>query len=135
MLAALEHRYDFLSGELLPPPVGPLADALAAMGEKRAAPALARHLNDPSTDSSDLVRAARALMTLATPSELPGLRTFFALYRATADEPALIQAVGLVARAIVRVGGPEGRALIERAAKDPLTQPDVVKELASVTPS
>lgn len=133
MLAALEHRYDFLSGELLPPPVGPLADALAAMGEKRAAPSLARHLNDPSTDSADLVRAARALVTLATPAELPDLRTFFALYRATADEPALIQAVGLVAQAIVRVGGAEGRSLVERAAKDPLTQPDVVKELASVS--
>ncbi|MGC4091766.1 MAG: PQQ-binding-like beta-propeller repeat protein [Polyangiaceae bacterium] len=132
MLASLERRYDFLSGELLPPPVGPLADALAAMGERRAAPLLARHLNDPSTESSDVARAARALVTLATPAELPGLRTFFALYRATADEPALVQAVGSVAAALIKVGGAEGRALVERAARDPLTQPDVAKELSSV---
>ncbi|MFZ5896456.1 MAG: PQQ-binding-like beta-propeller repeat protein [Myxococcota bacterium] len=135
MLAALERRYDFLSGELLPPPVGPLADALAAMNERRAAPLLARHLNDPSTDAADVARAAHALVTLATSAELPGLRTFFALYRATADEPALVQAVGSVAAALIRVGGSEGRALVERAAHDPLTQPDVVKELASVTES
>jgi outer membrane protein assembly factor BamB len=133
MLAALERRYDFLSGELLPPPVGPLADALWAMKEKRAAPLLARHLNDPSTDSVDVARAARALTTLATAAELPGLRTFFALYRATADEPALVQAVGYVATAIVRVGGSDGRALVERAARDPLTQPEVVKELSNIT--
>lgn len=132
MLAALERRYDFLSGELLPPPVGPLADALSAMKEKRAAPLLARHLNDPSTDSADVARAASALTTLATAAELPGLRTFFALYRATADEPSLVQAVGYVAAAIVRVGGAEGRALVERAARDPLTQPDVVKELSNI---
>jgi outer membrane protein assembly factor BamB len=133
MLAALERHYDFLSGELLPPPVGPLADALWAMKEKRAAPLLARHLNDPSTDSVDVARAARALTTLATAAELPGLRTFFALYRATADEPALVQAVGYVATAIVRVGGSDGRALVERAARDPLTQPEVVKELSNIT--
>ena len=87
MLAALERHYDFLSGELLAPPVGPLADALSAMKEQRAAPLLARHLNDPSTEVSDVERAARALSSLATPEELPSLRTFFALYRATADEP------------------------------------------------
>jgi len=133
MLAALERRYDFLSGELLPPPVGPLADALAAMNERRAAPLLARHLNDPSTDSADVARAARALVVLATPAELPGLRTFFALYRATADEPALVQAVASVAAAMIRVGGSEGRALVERAARDPLTQPDVAKELSTMT--
>jgi len=135
MLAALERRYDFLSGELLPPPVGPLADALAAMNERRAAPLLARHLNDPSTDSADVARAARALVVLATPAELPGLRTFFALYRATADEPALVQAVASVAAAMIRVGGSEGRALVERAARDPLTQPDVAKELSTLTPA
>jgi outer membrane protein assembly factor BamB len=133
MLAALERRYDFLSGELLPPPVGPLADALAAMGERRAAPLLARHLNDPSTELADLEHAARALSALATPDELPALRTFFALYRATADEPALVQAVVHVAEALVRVGGNDGRALIERATRDPLTQPSVVRALMALT--
>ncbi len=38
MLAALEAPFDFMSANKLPAPVGPLADALAAMGERRAAP-------------------------------------------------------------------------------------------------
>lgn len=132
MLAALERHYDFLSGELLAPPVGPLADALSAMKEQRAAPLLARHLNDPSTEVSDVERAARALSSLATPEELPSLRTFFALYRATADEPLLVQAVVSVARALLRVGGPDGQTLVERAARDPLTQPEVARELLAI---
>jgi outer membrane protein assembly factor BamB len=132
MLAALERHYDFLSGELLAPPVGPLADALSAMKEQRAAPLLARHLNDPSTEVSDVERAARALSSLATSEELPSLRTFFALYRATADEPLLVQAVVSVARALLRVGGTDGHTLVERAARDPLTQPEVARELLAI---
>ncbi|HET9957917.1 MAG TPA: hypothetical protein VFQ61_25640 [Polyangiaceae bacterium] len=132
MLAALERRYDFLASDALPPPVGPLADALAAMNEKRAAPLLARHLSDPATELADLEHAAKALETLATAAELPSLKTFFALYRATADEAPLVAAVVSVARALVRVGGPEERALVERAQHDPLTQPDVARDLAGV---
>jgi outer membrane protein assembly factor BamB len=133
MLTALERSYDFLAGDLLPPPVGPLADALAAMNETRAAPLLARHLNDPSTSASDVKRAAQALTVLATSAELPSLKTFFALYRATADEPDLISAVISVARALVRVGGDDARALIERAARDPLTQPEVAHALQAMS--
>jgi outer membrane protein assembly factor BamB len=133
MLAALERHYDFVSGAL-PPPVGPLADALAALGETRAAPALARHLNDPANSIDDVERAARALGKLATPTEFRELRTFFALYRATADDPGLVQAVAAVASALLRVGGEEGRALVERAATDPLTQPDVRRAISALLP-
>jgi outer membrane protein assembly factor BamB len=131
MLSALAQQYDFLSGTL-PPPVGPLAIALAAMKENRAAPLLARHLNDPSTELSDLEFAAKALAELATPAELPSLKTFFALYRATADEPALVNAVVSVAQALLRVGGPEAKELVERATRDPLTRPDVTRALAAL---
>ncbi len=133
MLKALERSYDFLAGDLLPPPVGPLADALAAMNESRAAPLLARHLNDPSTSAADVQRAAQALAVLATASELPSLKTFFALYRATADEPELISAVISVARAMVRVGGEDARSIVDRAARDPLTQPEVTRELQTLS--
>ncbi len=133
MLQALERHYDFVSGAL-PPPVGPLADALAALGEQRAAPLLARHLNDPANSIDDVERAARALGKLATPNEYQELRTFFALYRATADDPGLVSAVAAVAGAILRVGGEEGRALVERAATDPLTQPDVRSAISALLP-
>ena len=132
MLSALARHYDFVSGVLLPPPVGPLADALAQSGETRAAPLLAKHLNDPANSAEDVAHAARALVKLATPAEYEDLRTFFALYRATADDEALVAAVVACAEAVLRVGGEAGRALVERAAQDPLTQGDVRRALPDV---
>jgi len=107
-----------------------LADALAAMNEVSATPLLARHLNDPANEMADVERAAVALGKLATPAEYEDLRTFFALYRATADEPALVNAVVAVGSALLRIGGPQGKALVERAAQDPLTQSDVKRGLS-----
>ena len=131
MLAALARHYDFISGDQ-PPPVGPLADALGALRERRAAPLLARHLNDPANGIDDVSHAALALETLATGAELDELKTFFALYRATADEPLLVRAVLSVGAALLRIGGPDGHALVERASTDPLTQPDVQKGLGEL---
>ncbi len=129
MLAALERHYDFVSGVLLPPPVGPLADALAASGELRAAPLLAKHLNDPANSADDVAHAARALVKLASKDEYEDLRTFFALYRASADDDALVAAVVASAEALLRVGGEAGRTVVDRAAHDPLTQNDVRRAL------
>jgi outer membrane protein assembly factor BamB len=132
MLSALARHYDFVSGVLLPPPVGPLADALAQSGETRAAPLLAKHLNDPANSADDVARAARALAKLATGAEYEDLRTFFALYRATADDEELVAAVVSSAQAILRIGGADGRAVVERAAQDPLTQTDVRRALPAL---
>jgi outer membrane protein assembly factor BamB len=132
MLAALERHYDYVSDVLLPPPLGPLADALAAMNEVSATPLLARHLNDPANEMADVERAAVALGKLATPAEFEDLRTFFALYRATADEPSLVSAVVAVAGALLRIGGAPGKALVERAAQDPLTQSDVKRGITAL---
>jgi outer membrane protein assembly factor BamB len=131
MLEALGRHYDFISGDQ-PPPVGPLAVALGALGERRAAPLLARHLNDPANSLEDVSHAAVALEAIATGAEIDELKTFFALYRATADEPLLVRAVLSVGGALLRVGGPEGRALVERASTDPLTQPDVRQGLSEL---
>ena len=132
MLSALARHYDFVSGVLLPPPVGPLADALAASSELRAAPLLAKHLNDPANSADDVAHAARALVKLASAAEYEDLRTFFALYRATADDEALVTAVVACAEAVLRVGGDAGRSVVERAAQDPLTQSDVRLALPAV---
>jgi outer membrane protein assembly factor BamB len=132
MLEALENHYDFLSEVLRPPPVGPLAEALAAMGEKRAAPLLVEHLNDPATLPQDVEAAARALKVLATPAQAEELRTFFALYRATAEQPALVQAVIHTAEALLRIGGEEGRDVVERASRDPLTRPTIRDALTRI---
>jgi outer membrane protein assembly factor BamB len=132
MLAALERHYDYVSDVLLPPPLGPLADALAAMNEVSATPLLARHLNDPANDMVDVERAAHALSKLATPAEYEELRTFFALYRATADEPSLVSAVVAIGGALLRIGGVAGKTVVERAAQDPLTQSDVKRGLVAL---
>jgi outer membrane protein assembly factor BamB len=130
MLSALEHEYDFLNDVLHAPPVGALADALAAMKERSAAPLLARHLNDPANSPNDIERSAAALVALASEAELSELKTFFALYRATADEDALLDAVLHVAEALLKLGGGEGHKLVEMAALDPLTHPLLKKKLA-----
>ncbi len=112
MLSALGRHYDFVSGVLLPPPVGPLADALAASGEVRAAPLLAKHLNDPANSAEDVAHAARALVKLATPAEYEDLRTFFALYRAHGRRRSPGRRRGGLRRGGVaswRRGGPRGR--------------------------
>lgn len=128
MLAALERHYDFLSGNR-PPPVGPLAVALATIGDRNAAPLLAKHLNDPVTATKDVPLVASALAELATSNETDELKTFFALYRATADEAPLVEAVVKVAQTLIRVGGASGQEMVEFAATDPLTHPTVRSKL------
>ncbi|HVU04486.1 MAG TPA: PQQ-binding-like beta-propeller repeat protein [Polyangiaceae bacterium] len=134
MLDALSRHYDYLSDVLRPPPVGPLADALAAVGEKKAAPLLAAHLNDPADSPNDVRHAAHALVTLATGDELPAVRTFFSLYRATADEEDLIAAVIDAAKILVALDGPSGVELVQRAAADPMTQSAVREGISNLAP-
>jgi outer membrane protein assembly factor BamB len=134
MLEALKRRHDFLEGVLRPPPVGPLADALAAMKESRAAPLLAEQLNDPANTPDDVKRAAKALVTLGTTEELDDIRTFFSLYRGTAEDKAMVEAVISAARALVRLGGEQEAELVRHAANDPLTVPAVKQGIANIAP-
>jgi outer membrane protein assembly factor BamB len=127
MIAALNQPYDYLQGVLKSPPVGPLADALAAMGERQVAPLLARYLEDPACSANDVERAAAALAELADASEVPALLSFFARYRGYDEEgEAIARAVVHVARALVRLG--QG-AVVGRAATDPFTSPSIKAEL------
>jgi outer membrane protein assembly factor BamB len=132
MIDALGRHYNFLKDVLRPPPVGPLADALLAMKEPRAAPALALHLSDPADTTDDVKRAAAALAELATKAEVDELRTFFALYRTTAEDENLAQAVVSVARGLLRAGGNDEKSFVAKAVDDPLTVPLVRTELASL---
>src|SRR5690606_8382120 len=90
------------------------------------------HLNDPANSVDDVERAARALAKLATAEQADELKTFFALYRATADQRELVNAVVHVAEALLRIAGEEGRRIVERAAEDPLTHPQVKAGLAGL---
>lgn len=132
MLEALGSRYDFLAGVLVTPPVGPLADALARMGEGRAAPLLAEHLNDPANSTDDVKRSAQALVKLATEQEQEQLETFFALNRATAYNEDIVAAVVAVAEALLRVGGAKGREIVRFAAYDSMTVSSLQQPLRDI---
>ena len=121
MMTALGRRYDYLKDVLTGPPVGPIADALAAMKETKAAPLLAGHLLDPNLSDEDVRRTAAALAVLASSAEKKQLETFFAMYRAAAETEDVGVAVGHVGEALLRIDPKGGRALVESAVKDRMT--------------
>jgi outer membrane protein assembly factor BamB len=121
MEAALARHYDFLKDVLRAPPVGPIAQALGAMKDRSAAPLLASHLFDPADTDDDVMRAAEALAVVAGPDELPAMRQFFGMYRATAADDNVAAAVVSVGRALLALDGAQGRTRIDTAAKDPMT--------------
>lgn len=124
MLAALESGERGGDATALPP-IAPLGEALAALGERRAAPLLARQLNRPAHTAAALARAARALEKLASEAEYDELSVFFSLHRTTADSPELISAVISVGKTLLRVSSSRARELVTFATRDPLTIPDV----------
>lgn len=111
------------------PPLGPLADALGALGESRAAPLLAEQLNHPGHSAQALARAAAALERLASGAEYANLSVFFSLHRTTADQPELVEAVNAVGRTLLRIGGDRARALVQLAVRDPLTVAGVREQM------
>lgn len=132
MLAALERHYDFLKDVLRAPPVGPIAQALGNMKEKKGAAALASHLLDPQSTDDDVKRAAAALVGLAEPAQLPELKQFLAMYRGTAETEDVASAVGSVAEAILNAGGADGRKLVDATIADPMTEPAIKTRLGAI---
>lgn len=122
MEEALSKHYDYLRDVLRSPPVGPIADALAAMKDPNAAPLLVAYLFDPAISDDDVRRAAAALSVMATPKELPQLKQFFAMYRGTAASDEIGAAVGSAAEAMLRLDPKGSRPIIEAAAKDGMTK-------------
>jgi outer membrane protein assembly factor BamB len=130
--AALERHYDYLKDVLQPPPVEPIAQALAAMKDSRAAPLLASHLLDPADTDGDVKQAAAALAVVAGSDQLASLQEFFAMYRATAANEDVAEAVVNVGRALLRVDPRGGRAAVEAAVNDATTVPYAREKLAGL---
>jgi len=127
MLAALSEGG--ARGEQALPAIAPLGEALAALGDVRAAPLLARQLNRPAHTASAIARAAAALEQLASEAEYGELSVFFSLHRTNADSPEGVAAVVSVGRTLLRVGGHQARTLIQFATRDPLTIPEIKQQL------
>ena len=49
------------------------------------------------------------------------MKSFFGLYRATAETDEIASAVVSVGEALVKIGGKEGRAIVDQAIADPMT--------------
>ncbi len=132
MEAALGRHYDFLKDVLRAPPVGPIAQALGAMKEKGAAPLLASHLFDPADTDEDVRHAAAALAVVATPAQLPALRQFFGMYRATAPNDDVAAAVVSVGEALVML---QDAGVVRAAAADGTTVPYARERLEALVAS
>ncbi len=141
MEAALARHYDYLKDVLRAPPVGPMAHALAVMKEKGAGSLLASHLLDPADTDDDVMQTAAALVVVGGPGELPLMRQFFGMYRATAATDEVAAAVVSIGQAVATIDPAAGRAQVEAAARDETTigyakdrLPDALKA-ASPTPT
>jgi outer membrane protein assembly factor BamB len=123
MEAALARHYDYLKDVLRPPPVAPIAKALAALDRKADAALLAEHLLDPEDTSEDTKETAAALLVVGGPKELPAMRQFFGMYRASADDDDVADAVVSIGRAMLALHDTEGRTAVETAVRDEMTVP------------
>jgi outer membrane protein assembly factor BamB len=132
METALERHYDHMKDVLRAPPVGPMAQALAAMKEKPAAPLLAAHLLDPADTADDVKLTAAALAALGGPAELATMRQFFGMYRASAEDEDVAAAVVSIGEALMALDGKAGRAMVDAAIKDAMTAPYVKERLDAI---
>jgi outer membrane protein assembly factor BamB len=121
MEAALERHYDYLKDVLRPPPVGPMAHALAGMKERGAASLLAVHLLDPADTDDDIMQTAAALVVIGGSDQLPAMKEFFAMYRSTAASDEVGAAVVSIGTAIAALDPVAGRAQVDAAAHDQAT--------------
>jgi outer membrane protein assembly factor BamB len=120
MEAALGRHYDFLKDVLRAPPVGPIAQALGAMKDRKASPLLASHLLDPADTDDDVKQAAAALAVVAGPEQLPTLRQFFGMYRASAPNDDIAMALVSAGQALILL---QDSGVVAAAAKDATTVP------------
>jgi outer membrane protein assembly factor BamB len=119
LLTALERHAGYLEGTTSPP-VGALAKAAASLKEKRAAPLLIAHLDDPNTRSSDLPAIVTALGELGDPAASEPLSDFLRLYHADPIDEHVVKALELVPDALVKLSGPVALPVLESVTYDGL---------------
>ena len=123
-LTALGRHAGHLTGTTAPP-VGPLAQAVAAAGLRAAVPALIAHLRDPATPTADLVPLAAALGALGEPAAVEPLEAFVRLHHAESPEGPLADALTACMAALVLLEGPSAHTLLTEIAGSPMTMPAV----------
>lgn len=114
------------------PPIVALAQALTAMGDKRAAMPLARHLLAPALSAEQATALLDALDTLGGAEQCALVLEFFGAYRAAGGEREFVTALARAGSFVDKKGTPEQRAVVQKAASDSLTHPDLRKKLAEL---
>lgn len=117
VIAALERHSTFLRG-VRSPPVGALARAAVAMGERRAVPLLVGHLRDPETAAADIAPLAQALAQFGDESAVAPLADFLRLYHAESSDSGLEPGLAAALTAYRTLAGPTSRELLEEIAND-----------------
>lgn len=136
VVEALTRHARFLEGTTAPP-VGPLARAAVAMGERRAVPHLLAHLRDPATAEAHLAPLAAALAQLEAREAVEPLRDFLRLYHADAESTAMAAGLVAVLDAVVALQGPASLELLQELQGDDLTvdglRPRLAEHVATLT--
>ncbi len=131
LLAALEPRYDFITGSA-PVQVAVVARAVGGLGDKelseadraRAVDALAAQAADPATPAGDRLELVRAMFAVGKGAERAYLRSTLVLERADpafAKEPQLVEVIVTSLAA----GGREDRETVRFVARDPRSEASV----------
>jgi outer membrane protein assembly factor BamB len=120
LLRALDRAPDPARDALRPPPLGPIAEALHGMNERRGAALLARRLLWPQTPPEALRKIAGALVDLGSLAEVAALEAFFSAHL-TDEDADTHEALVAAARALLKLGGLPARSLVIQAATDPAT--------------
>lgn len=129
MKEALAKHYDFLHDVLLSPPVGPIAQALAAMNDAGASALLASHIVDPADTDDDVKHATAALVPLGSAKEVPMLQQFITLHRASPETDDIMAAVVSASQAVLKHGGKDGKTFVAAVAADATTFPSIKPRL------
>lgn len=119
VVAALERHASHVRG-VRPPPVGALARAAVAMGERRVVPMLVAHLRDPETEAADVAPLVRALASFGDASAIEPLADFVRLYHAESPDAGLGEGLAAALTAYRTLAGPTSRELLEEVEADAL---------------
>lgn len=122
LLAALGQAPRGAGGVVPEFPIGPIAEALAAMNERRAAPTLARLLSEGDALPEDALSVARALERLASKEQADALSRFLLTNRREDSQARVLEAISVVAQTLIGLGRAD---LVSAIAGDPLAHAEV----------
>jgi len=128
VLVALAKHADYLQDEHAPP-LAPLARAAATAADRRAAPLLLGHLEDPATNAEDLPVLVNALATIGDASVVPGVARFLRMYHADVSDGSLSDALVFSTQLISRLSPDSAGSTLEPIASDSLGD-NTVREAA-----